>query len=156
MDAAISRMIGACRNQEPDVGTRQSHGNRPEMPAALESDQVGSGYRADESGRGAARDRVHRNPAGETDGPSILPHPVVVAGRKENRVAVLPFDSPGPTRSTGILRRIEANRLVAADRFARHIASAFEDCATGSSGAGARSSGGIGRDAGGRVPATDL
>jgi hypothetical protein len=35
-------------------------------------------------------------------------------------------------------------------------ASAFEDCATGSSGAGARSSGGIGRDAGGRVPATDL
>jgi DNA-binding transcriptional LysR family regulator len=63
----------------------------------------------------------------ETNGLAILPHSVVFAQRKENRVTVLPFDIPQPARSLGILRRIHATRPVAADRFAQHIAAAFED-----------------------------
>ncbi|MFN6977944.1 MAG: substrate-binding domain-containing protein, partial [Gemmobacter sp.] len=63
----------------------------------------------------------------DTDGLAVLPHSVVFAARKENRVTVLPFDIPQPARSLGILRRISAPRPIAADRFAQHIAHAFED-----------------------------
>lgn len=63
----------------------------------------------------------------ETDALAVLPFSVVFAGRKENRVAALPFDIPQPNRSLGILRRINTARSPAAERFATHIITAFAD-----------------------------
>ncbi len=58
---------------------------------------------------------------------AILPHSVVFAQRKENRIAVLPFDIPQPNRSLGVLRRTTGARSPAVDRFAGHIIAAFDD-----------------------------
>ncbi len=58
---------------------------------------------------------------------AVLPHSVVFAQRRENRIAVLPFDIPQPNRSLGILRRVRGARTPAADRFAMHVIAAFED-----------------------------
>ena len=58
---------------------------------------------------------------------AVLPFSVVFALRKENRVTVLPFDIPQPDRSLGILRRLEAPRVPAADRFVNHIIRVFDD-----------------------------
>jgi DNA-binding transcriptional LysR family regulator len=63
----------------------------------------------------------------ETSALAVLPHSVVFAHRKENRITFLPFDIPQPNRALGILRRAAAPRLQAADRFAGHIVSAFDD-----------------------------
>ncbi|ODT71644.1 MAG: LysR family transcriptional regulator [Pelagibacterium sp. SCN 63-23] len=58
---------------------------------------------------------------------AVLPFSVVFALRKENRVTVLPFDIPQPDRSLGILRRLDAPRVPAADRFVNHIIRVFDD-----------------------------
>jgi DNA-binding transcriptional LysR family regulator len=63
----------------------------------------------------------------ETNALAVLPFSVVFAQRKENRIAVLPLDIPQPNRSLGILRRAGGVRPQAADRFALHITTAFED-----------------------------
>ncbi len=63
----------------------------------------------------------------ETSALAVLPHSVVFAHRKENRITFLPFDIPQPNRALGILRRAAAPRLQAADRFAAHIVAAFDD-----------------------------
>ena len=63
----------------------------------------------------------------ECDALAILPHSVVFAQRKEGRIGVIPFDIPQPNRSLGILRHAKAPRSPAADRFAAHVATAFEN-----------------------------
>jgi DNA-binding transcriptional LysR family regulator len=63
----------------------------------------------------------------ETDALAVLPFSVVFAQRKENRVAVLPYDIPQPDRSLGILRRVGGLRSPAAERFASHVSTAFEN-----------------------------
>jgi len=63
----------------------------------------------------------------ETLALAVLPHSVVFAHRKENRITILPFDIPQPNRALGILRRTAGARLQAADRFAAHIVAAFDD-----------------------------
>jgi DNA-binding transcriptional LysR family regulator len=63
----------------------------------------------------------------ETGALAVLPHSVVFAQRKENRIAVLPLDIPQPNRSLGILRRVRGPRSPAADRFAAHVITAFQD-----------------------------
>lgn len=67
------------------------------------------------------------NVLAETDALAVLPFSCVFALRKENRVAVLPYDIPQPNRSLGILRRAGRGRTPAAERFAGHIVSAFLD-----------------------------
>lgn len=68
-----------------------------------------------------------QNVLAETDALAVLPFSVVFAQRKENRIAVLPYDIPQPNRSLGILRRRNIARAPAAERFAGHIIAAFED-----------------------------
>jgi DNA-binding transcriptional LysR family regulator len=63
----------------------------------------------------------------ETNALAVVPHSVVFAQRKENRITVLPLEIPQPHRSLGILRRTGVARTAAADRFAAHILSAFDD-----------------------------
>lgn len=63
----------------------------------------------------------------ETDALAVLPFSVVFAQRKENRVTVLPYEIPQPSRSLGILRRVSGPRSPAAERFAGHVATAFEN-----------------------------
>ena len=63
----------------------------------------------------------------EADALAVLPFSVLFALRKENRVTALPYAIPQPDRSLGILRRIDAPRVPAADRFALHIQRVFED-----------------------------
>ncbi|MBZ9771688.1 hypothetical protein [Mesorhizobium sp. CO1-1-8] len=46
----------------------------------------------------------------ETDALAVLPFSVVFARRKENRVTVLPYEIPQPSRSLGILRRVSGPR----------------------------------------------
>ena len=67
------------------------------------------------------------NVLAETDALAVLPFSVVFAQRKENRVVALPYDIPQPNRSLGILRRVNMPRAPAAERFAGHIISAFEE-----------------------------
>ncbi len=62
----------------------------------------------------------------ETNALAVLPHSVVFSARKENRITVLPLDIPQPNRSLGILRRVNAVRAPAVDRFAAHVTGAFE------------------------------
>jgi DNA-binding transcriptional LysR family regulator len=62
----------------------------------------------------------------ETNALAVLPHSVVFAQRRENRITVLPFEIAQPNRALGILSRADA-RSPAADRFAAFIAAAFED-----------------------------
>ena len=61
----------------------------------------------------------------ETNALTVLPHSVVFAFRSERRISALPVDIPQPDRSLGILRRADAARLPAADRFARHVVAGF-------------------------------
>jgi len=63
----------------------------------------------------------------ETDALAVLPFSVVFAQRKENRVTVLPYEIPQPSRSLGILRRVGGPRSPAAERFAGHVTTAFEN-----------------------------
>jgi DNA-binding transcriptional LysR family regulator len=63
----------------------------------------------------------------ETNALAVLPFSVVFAQRKENRITVLPFDIPQPSRSLGILRRAGVPRAPAADRFAAFVETAFEN-----------------------------
>ncbi|ODT81198.1 MAG: LysR family transcriptional regulator [Pelagibacterium sp. SCN 64-44] len=63
----------------------------------------------------------------ESDALAVLPFSVVFALRKENRVTVLPYAIPQPDRSLGILRRLDAPRIPAAERFAQHIIGVFDD-----------------------------
>ncbi len=63
----------------------------------------------------------------ETKALAVLPHSVVFAIRKENRIALLPLDIPQPDRSLGVLRKIKAARTPAVERFSDHIIAAFED-----------------------------
>lgn len=62
-----------------------------------------------------------------TDAMAVLPFSVVFAQRDENRVTVLPYEIPQPNRSLGILRRIGGPRTPAAERFASHITTAFDN-----------------------------
>ncbi len=61
-----------------------------------------------------------------TDALTVLPHSVVFAFRKENRITVLPVQIPQGQRSLGIIRNAEAASPPAADRFAAHIKDQFE------------------------------
>lgn len=63
----------------------------------------------------------------ETNALAVLPFSVVFAQRKENRITALPLELPQPNRSLGILRRTGRARAQAADRFALHLTTAFED-----------------------------
>jgi len=63
----------------------------------------------------------------ETDALAVLPHSVVFAHRKENRITVLPLDIPQPNRALGLLRRTAPPRPEAAERFAAHVIAAFAD-----------------------------
>jgi DNA-binding transcriptional LysR family regulator len=63
----------------------------------------------------------------ETNALAVVPHSVVFAQRKENRITVLPLEIPQPHRSLGILRRAGTARTAASDRFAAHILNAFDD-----------------------------
>lgn len=63
----------------------------------------------------------------DSDALAVLPSSVLFAMRKENRVTVVPFAIPQPDRSLGILRRIDAQRVPAADRFALHLITVFEN-----------------------------
>lgn len=63
----------------------------------------------------------------ETNALAVLPHSVVFAQRKENRITVLPFDIPQTNRSLGILRMTAKPHSVAVDRFSAYITTAFED-----------------------------
>jgi len=63
----------------------------------------------------------------ETDALAVLPFSVVFAQRKENRVTVLPYEIPQPNRSLGILLRVGGPRAPAAERFAAHVTTAFEN-----------------------------
>lgn len=63
----------------------------------------------------------------ETNALAVLPFSVVFAQRTENRIAALPLELPQPNRSLGILRRTGRARSQAADRFALHLSTAFED-----------------------------
>jgi DNA-binding transcriptional LysR family regulator len=63
----------------------------------------------------------------ETNALAVLPHSVVFAQRKENRITVLPLQIPQPNRSLGILRRSHGTRTPAVDRFAAHVIAAFQD-----------------------------
>ncbi len=63
----------------------------------------------------------------DTDALAVLPHSVVFATRKENRITLLPLDIPQPNRSLGILRCANALRAPAVMRFADHVTAAFED-----------------------------
>lgn len=62
-----------------------------------------------------------------SDALAVLPFSVVFAQRKENRVTVLPFDIPQPNRSLGILRLTGGTRTPAAERFAHHVVTAFDE-----------------------------
>ena len=57
----------------------------------------------------------------------MLPHSVVFAIRNTRQVTVLPVAIPQPARSLGILRLAGSARLPAADKFARHIQTRFND-----------------------------
>jgi DNA-binding transcriptional LysR family regulator len=63
----------------------------------------------------------------DSDALAVLPFSVVFALRRENRVTMLPFDIPQPDRSLGVLRRLDAPRVPAADRFVNHIIRVFDD-----------------------------
>lgn len=63
----------------------------------------------------------------DSDALAVLPFSVMFALRKENRVTVLPYAIPQRDRSLGILRRIDAPRVPAADRFVLHLVTVFED-----------------------------
>lgn len=63
----------------------------------------------------------------ETNALAVLPHSVVFALRRENKITVLPFDIPQTHRSLGILRVTTKPHSVAADRFSAYISSAFDD-----------------------------
>jgi len=66
----------------------------------------------------------------ETDALTVLPHSVVFAVRRRNRITVLPFKIPqGNHRSLGILQSAESPRLPAAERFADHVSARFVDLA---------------------------
>ena len=62
----------------------------------------------------------------ETQALAVLPHSVVFATRKENRITLLPLDIPQPNRSLGILRFANATRAPAVVRFADHVTDASE------------------------------
>jgi DNA-binding transcriptional LysR family regulator len=63
----------------------------------------------------------------DSDALAVLPFSVVFALRRDNRVTVVPFDIPQPDRSLGILRRLDATRVPAADRFVNHVIHVFDD-----------------------------
>ncbi len=67
------------------------------------------------------------NVLADTDALAVLPFSVFFALRKENRFTVLPYAIPQPDRSLGILRRLDAPRVPAADRFALHLVTVFEN-----------------------------
>ena len=58
---------------------------------------------------------------------AVLPHSVVFALRRENRITLLPLDLPQPNRSLGILRRAQTARVPAVERFSAHVVGAFEE-----------------------------
>lgn len=63
----------------------------------------------------------------ETDALAVLPFSVFFALRKDDRLRVVPYAIPQPDRTLGILRRRDAPRVPAADRFAQHLVTAFEN-----------------------------
>ena len=63
----------------------------------------------------------------ESDALAVLPFSVVFALRKDNRMTVLPYAIPQPDRSLGILRRLDAPRVPAAERFSQHVITVFEE-----------------------------
>ncbi len=63
----------------------------------------------------------------ETNALAVLPFSVVFAQRTENRITALPLELPQPNRSLGILRLTGRARSQAADHFALHLSTAFED-----------------------------
>ncbi|WIY52037.1 LysR family transcriptional regulator [Devosia sp. YIM 151766] len=58
---------------------------------------------------------------------AVLPFSVVFALRRENRIVTLPYSIPQPDRSLGILRRHDALKVPAADRFANHVINVFDE-----------------------------
>jgi DNA-binding transcriptional LysR family regulator len=64
---------------------------------------------------------------GETNALAVLPHSVVFALRKEDRIAVLPLHIPQPNRALGLLRRSGIEVPQAVTRFAAFLVAAFED-----------------------------
>lgn len=63
----------------------------------------------------------------DTNALAVLPHSVVFAQRRENRITVLPFDIPQTNRSLGILRINGNTHSLAADRFSAYLIAAFEN-----------------------------
>ena len=63
----------------------------------------------------------------ETNALAVMPHSVVFAQRRENRITVLPLDIPQPNRSLGILRRSGVETPQAVTRFAAHVTAGFND-----------------------------
>ena len=60
------------------------------------------------------------------DALTIMPHSVVFALRKEKSITALPVTIPHPERALGILKRADAPRTPALDRFSRHIQASFD------------------------------
>ena len=63
----------------------------------------------------------------DTNALAVLPHSVVFAQRKENRITVLPLNIPQPSRALGILRSATTSNAAAVDRFAVYVSNAFDD-----------------------------
>ncbi|MBY3003229.1 MULTISPECIES: LysR family transcriptional regulator [Rhizobium] len=61
------------------------------------------------------------------DALTIMPHSVVFALRNEKSITALPVPIPHSERALGLLKRSDAPRTPAADNFARHIRTSFDN-----------------------------
>ncbi|MCW1412741.1 LysR family transcriptional regulator [Rhizobium sp. 1AS11] len=61
------------------------------------------------------------------DALTIMPHSVVFALRNEKSITALPVPIPHSERALGLLKRSDAPRTPAADHFARHICTSFDN-----------------------------
>jgi DNA-binding transcriptional LysR family regulator len=61
------------------------------------------------------------------DALTIMPHSVVFALRNEKSITALPVPIPHSERALGLLKRSDAPRTPAADNFARHIRTGFDN-----------------------------
>lgn len=60
------------------------------------------------------------------DALTIMPHSVVFALRKDKAITALPVTIPHPERALGLLKRADAPRTPALDRFSSHIQTSFD------------------------------